>query len=74
VHPKGKAGKQYEFGNKVSVAVSSCGGWFVGATSFTGNPYDGDTLVAQMKLLLARLGLALPWTLFVTRTLRGFVY
>jgi IS5 family transposase len=28
---KGKAGKQYEFGNKVSVAVSSRGGWFVGA-------------------------------------------
>src|ERR1035437_3340717 len=37
---KGKAGKQYEFGNKVSVAVSSRGGWFVGAKSFTGNPYD----------------------------------
>jgi IS5 family transposase len=46
---KGKAGKQYEFGNKVSVAVSSRGGWFVGATSFTGNPYDGHTLAAQMK-------------------------
>jgi IS5 family transposase len=36
---KGKAGKQYEFGNKVSVAVSSRGGWFVGAKSFVGNPY-----------------------------------
>ena len=46
---KGKAGKQYEFGNKVSVAVSSRGGWFVGAKSFTGNPYDGHTLDAQMK-------------------------
>jgi len=46
---KGKAGKQYEFGNKVSVAVSSRGGWFVGAKSFTGNPYDGHTLAAQMK-------------------------
>jgi IS5 family transposase len=46
---KGKAGKQYEFGNKVSVAVSSRGGWFVGAKSFTGNPYDGHTLTAQMK-------------------------
>ena len=31
---KGKAGRQYEFGNKVSVAVSSRGGWFVGAKSF----------------------------------------
>jgi IS5 family transposase len=46
---KGKAGKQYEFGNKVSVAVSSRGGWFVGVKSFTGNPYDGNTLAAQMK-------------------------
>ena len=46
---KGKAGKQYEFGNKVNVAVSSRGGWFVGAKSFTGNPYDGHTLAAQMK-------------------------
>ncbi len=46
---KGKAGKQYEFGNKVSVAVSSRGGWFVGAKSFTGNPYDGHTLNEQMK-------------------------
>ena len=46
---KGKAGKHYEFGNKVSVAVSSRGGWFVGAKSFTGNPYDGHTLAAQRK-------------------------
>jgi len=46
---KGKAGKQYEFGNKVSVAVTSRGGWFVGAKSFAGNPYDGHTLDAQMK-------------------------
>ena len=46
---KGKAGKKYEFGNKVSVAVSSRGGWFVGAKSFTGNPYDGHTLAEQMK-------------------------
>jgi transposase, IS5 family len=46
---KGKAGKQYEYGNKVSVAVSSRGGWFVGVKSFTGNPYDGHTLAAQMK-------------------------
>jgi IS5 family transposase len=46
---KGKAGNSYEFGNTVSVAVSSCGGWFVGARSFTGNPYDGYTLEAQMK-------------------------
>ena len=46
---KGKAGKQYEFGNKVSVAVSRRGGWFVGAKSFTGNPYDGHTLAEKLK-------------------------
>lgn len=53
---KGKAGKQYEFGNKVSVAVSSRGGWFVGAKSFTGNPYDGHTLATQMKQVASLLG------------------
>jgi len=46
---KGKAGKKYEFGNKVSVAVTSRGGWLVGAKSFTGNPYDGHTLASQLQ-------------------------
>ena len=53
---KGKAGKPYEFGNKVSVAVSSRGGWFVGAKSFTGNPYDGHTLAEQMKQVNQLIG------------------
>jgi IS5 family transposase len=53
---KGKAGKPYEFGNKVSVAVSSRGGWFVGAKSFTANPYDGHTLATQMKQVEQLLG------------------
>jgi IS5 family transposase len=53
---KGKAGKRYEFGNKVSVAVSSRGGWFVGARSFTGNPYDGHTLAEQMKQVKSMIG------------------
>ena len=53
---KGKAGKPYEFGNKVSVAVSSRGGWFVGAKSFTGNPYDGHTLAGQMKQVNQLIG------------------
>jgi hypothetical protein len=47
---------QYEFGNKVSVAVSSRGGWFVGAKSFTGNPYDGHTLAEQMKQVKSMIG------------------
>ena len=41
---KGKAHKKYEFGCKVSVAVTSKGGWFIGAKAFHGNPYDGHTL------------------------------
>lgn len=53
---KGKADKKYEFGNKVGVAVSSRGGWFVGAKSFTSNPYDGHTLTAQMKQVEQLLG------------------
>lgn len=53
---KGKAGKPYEFGNKVSVAVTSRGGWLVGARSFTGNPYDGHTLAAQMKQVRTMIG------------------
>ena len=46
---KGKTGKKYEFGNKVSVAVTSRGGWMVGAQSYTGNPYDGHTLASQLE-------------------------
>jgi IS5 family transposase len=53
---KGKAGKPYEFGNKVSVAVTSRGGWLVGAKSFTTNPYDGHTLGAQMQQLQSMIG------------------
>jgi hypothetical protein len=53
---KGKAGKPYEFGNKVSVAVSNRGGWFVGARNFTGSPYDGHTLAAQMSQVERMIG------------------
>jgi IS5 family transposase len=53
---KGNAGEPYEFGNKVSVAVTSRGGWLVGAKSFTTNPYDGHTLAAQMKQVKSMIG------------------
>lgn len=46
---KGKAGKKYEFGNKVSVAVTSRGGWLLGALSLSNNPYDGHTLDQQLQ-------------------------
>ena len=46
---KGKAGRKYEFGQKASVAVTSKGGWLIGALSVPGNPYDAHTLKAQME-------------------------
>ncbi len=46
---KGKARKPYEFGVKVSLAVTHKQGLLVGARSFTGNPYDGHILSAQME-------------------------
>lgn len=46
---KGKARKPYEFGVKVSLAVTHEQGLMVGARSFPGNPYDGHTLAAQLE-------------------------
>jgi len=45
---KGKAGQKYEFGQKVSVAVTSKGGWMLGALCIAGNSYDGHTLQQQI--------------------------
>jgi transposase, IS5 family len=46
---KGKARKPYEFGVKVSLAVTHQNGLMVGARSFPGNPYDGHTLAEQLE-------------------------
>ena len=46
---KGKARKPYEFGVKVSIAVTHKNGLMVGARSFPGNPYDGHILSAQLE-------------------------
>jgi IS5 family transposase len=46
---KGKARKPYEFGVKVSLAVTHARGLMVGARSFPGNPYDGHVLSAQLE-------------------------
>ena len=46
---KGKARKPYEFGVKVSLAVTHKSGLMVGARSFPGNPYDGHILAAQLE-------------------------
>jgi IS5 family transposase len=46
---KGKARKPYEFGVKVSVAVTAKQGLMVGARAFPNNPYDGHTLAEQIE-------------------------
>lgn len=46
---KGKARQPYEFGVKVGIAVTAKQGFIVGARSFPGNPYDGDTLHEQLE-------------------------
>ena len=56
---KGKARKPYEFGVKVSVAVTHKQGLIVGARSFPGNPWDGHTLAEQIEqstILLEDMG------------------
>jgi len=45
---KGKARNRYEFGVKVSLAITHKQGLMVGAKRFTGNPFDGHTLKAQL--------------------------
>ncbi len=46
---KGKARQPYECGVKVGIAVSARKGLIVGARSFPGHPYDGDTLAEQLE-------------------------
>ena len=46
---KGKAHKRYEFGVKVGVVTSQRGNWVLGCRSFSGNPYDGDTLHSSLE-------------------------
>ncbi|CAG2160752.1 IS5 family transposase [Cupriavidus numazuensis] len=72
---KGKARQPYEFGVKVSVAVTASQGLIVGARSFPGNPYDGHTLHAQLEqtnILLQELpGAPRPHTAIVDLGYRG---
>ena len=70
---KGKARQPYEFGVKVSVAVTAKQGLMVGARSLPGNPYDGHTLAEQLEqttVLLQDLGVK-PHTAIVDLGYRG---
>ena len=57
---KGKARQPYEFGCKVSLAVTHKQGLMVGARSFPGNPYDGHVLAAQLEQTTTTLTRAAP--------------
>jgi IS5 family transposase len=46
---KGKARTPYEFGVKVSLAVTAREGLVVGMRSMPGNPYDGHTVDSQLE-------------------------
>ena len=70
---KGKARKPYEFGVKVSLAVTHQHGLMVGARSFPRNPYDGHTLAEQLEqtnTLLQDIGVK-PTTAIVDLGFRG---
>ena len=56
---KGKARNRYEFGVKVSLAITHKQGLIVGAKRFAGNPFDGHTLatqITQCNVLMQRTG------------------
>jgi len=72
---KGKARQPYEFGVKVSLAITEKQGLIVGARSFAGNPYDGHTLAGQLEqttILLQDLpGVSKPRTVLADLGYRG---
>ena len=53
---KGKAHKQYEFGNKVLVASTSKESFVVAMKSLPGNPFDGHTLKAAIEQVTSLSG------------------
>jgi len=67
---KGKAHKPYEFGVKVSLAVTHKEGFVVGIRTFPDNPYDGHTLDGQLDQV-ERLTGKVPTITFVDRGYKG---
>lgn len=53
---KGKAGKKYEFGSKVSLASLPGSGIIVGVKTYQGNPHDSTTLASTMEQVKAVTG------------------
>jgi len=67
---KGKADRPYEFGVKVSLAVTHKEGFVVGIQSCPENPYDGHTLDGQLDQV-ERLTGKMPRQTFVDRGYKG---
>ncbi len=67
---KGKARTPYEFGVKVSVAVTAKEGLVVGMRSMPGNPYDGHTVDSQIEQIGILTGTT-PKIALVDRGYRG---
>jgi hypothetical protein len=69
------ARQPYEFGVKVSLAITEKLGLIIGARAFPGNPYDGHTLAEQLEqssILLQDLpGTPQPKTILVDLGFRG---
>ena len=67
---KGKAHKKYEFGSKAALVMTKTSGIIVGARTFSGNPYDGDTLKDVLAQVKDVCGIA-PQTAYCDRGFRG---
>jgi transposase, IS5 family len=67
---KGKAHRKYEFGAKVSVAITNREGLVVGMQAHPGNPYDGQTLAPALAQVERLTGVA-PERCYVDRGYRG---
>jgi IS5 family transposase len=67
---KGKVHKKYEFGVKVSLAVTQRDNFIVGALALPGNPFDGHTLSVALHQVEKLTGIK-PERCFVDRGYRG---
>lgn len=67
---KGKEHKKYEFGSKAAIVMTKTRCIIVGAKSFSGNPYDGNTLQDVLSQVETVRGLA-PKIAYGDRGFRG---
>lgn len=67
---KGKEHKKYEFGSKISIALTHTTGVIIGALNIAGNQYDGHTLEAVLEQQKRLSGQTLS-EIFVDRGYRG---